>query len=125
MSKKEPFENPGAAFETMALAHLKKHGLKLLTRNYHSRYGEIDLIMKSKKTIVFVEVRKRAQTQYGHPLETVDHQKQQKIIRTAYAYLKQKHLFERAPCRFDVVGVTLRENQYHLEWCQHAYEDRV
>lgn len=123
MNKKEMSHCPGAAFEKMALQHLKKQGLRLLERNYHSRYGEIDIIMQAKKTIVFVEVRKRSNAQYGHPFETVDYNKQQKIIKTAYCYLKEHRLFEQALCRFDVVGVTLLEGKYHLEWCQHAYEE--
>lgn len=118
-----PIKSPGAIFETMAVKHLKRQGLRLLTRNYHSRFGEIDIIMKEKKTIVFVEVRKRSNLICGHPFDTVDPRKQGKIIRTAQAYLKEKRLFEQPPCRFDVVGVTLREGKYHLQWCQHAFEE--
>ncbi len=116
-------KSPGAIFESMAEKHLKKQGLRLLARNYHNRFGEIDIIMQEKQTIVFVEVRQRTSLEFGHPFETVDRRKQQKIILTAYAYLKEHRLFEHLPCRFDVVGVTLREGKHHLEWCQHAFEE--
>ena len=113
----------GAPFENMAKEYLQKHGLNLVVSNYRCRYGEIDLIMNDDITLVFVEVRKRTSSHHGSPLETVDYFKQQKIIRTAYSYLQDSQLYETRPCRFDVVGVTLLEGKYHLEWCQHAYEE--
>lgn len=124
MNKKYSPNNAGSAFEALALKHLRRRGLRLLTRNYNTRYGEIDLIMKSWKTIVFIEVRKRKNTQFGHPIETVDHIKQRKIINTAYSYLQEQKLYEKVACRFDVVGVTLLEGKYHLTWCKNAFTEK-
>ena len=49
--------NAGLEAEKLAATFLANHGLKLVTQNYHCRYGEIDLIMKDAKTLVFIEVR--------------------------------------------------------------------
>lgn len=70
----------GDKVELFAENHLKKRGLKLIERNYSSRYGEIDLVMLDGLTLVFVEVRFRANTSFGSGAETVDLRKQQKII---------------------------------------------
>lgn len=116
-------ENPGTFFENMAIEYLQKQGLVLLRRNYRCRYGEIDAIMKHKKTLIFIEVRKRNSKDYGSPLETVTYHKQQKIIRSAYTYVKENPLYKAWPCRFDIIGVTLSAQDYHLEWCEHAYTE--
>ncbi len=123
MNNTEKQVNPGTFFEKLALEYLQKQGLRLLAKNYRCRYGEIDLILKHKKTLVFVEVRKRGAGSYVSPLESVDYRKQQKIIRTAYAYLNEHRLYEKVPCRFDIVGVTLQQEEYHLSWYQNAYDE--
>jgi len=55
----------------MACQFLEKQGLILVEKNYRCYQGEIDLIMKANKNIVFVEVRSRSRSDYGHPAETV------------------------------------------------------
>lgn len=93
----------GQFYEALALKHLKQHGLKLLDRNYASKYGEIDLVMQDKDTLVFVEVRRRKHDNYGTAIESVDYQKQTRIANTAENYL-QKHPWS-GPCRFDIVAI--------------------
>ena len=51
--------------ETIARKYLTQHGLKLIEQNYHSRYGEIDLIMQDQSTLVFIEVRQRSSQFFG------------------------------------------------------------
>ena len=107
----------GNAFETRALEHLQRHGLRLLHRHYHSRLGEIDLILQDKKTVVFVEVRSRRATRYGHPLETIHYHKQQRIIKTAQLYLLSHYGIPLPLCRFDVVTFVKDE----LQWIKNAF----
>jgi len=94
----------GRAAEDAALKHLRQNGLKLVQRNYLSRCGEIDLVMRDGDTLVFVEVRYRARKSHGSAAETVDHRKRAKLIATAQTYLQRSRW--RHACRFDVVALS-------------------
>ena len=93
--------NAGLAAEKLAATFLANQGLKLVTQNYHCRFGEIDLIMTDASTLVFIEVRLRSNKQFGSAAASITLQKQQKLILTAQHYLQQ-HGDKRA-CRFDVL----------------------
>ena len=73
----------GKQAEDFVCHYLQKQKLKLITRNYSCRYGEIDLIMRDKASLVFVEVRYRAKTNFCHPIETIRYSKQKKVISAA------------------------------------------
>ncbi len=94
----------------------------LLERNFNCRFGEIDLILAQKQTLVFVEVRFRKNNLYGGPLASVDWKKQRKLIRTAEIYLKLRPMYREYTCRFDVVGVTIDNGLPKLEWIQNAFQ---
>ena len=77
----------GKQAEDLVCHYLQKQKLKLVTRNYSCRYGEIDLIMHDKTSLVFVEVRYRQNPYFGSGLETINLTKQNKVIKTAEYYL--------------------------------------
>ncbi|MHC9509883.1 YraN family protein [Kangiella sp. M94] len=112
----------GEKVELFAENHLKQQGLKLIEKNYNSRYGEIDLIMMEHRTLVFCEVRFRANTSYGSGAETVNLKKQQKIIKTAQLYLQAHKKMQQHDCRFDVVSVTLAAQEPLIEWHKNAFQ---
>lgn len=89
--------------ETKAAEFLTRKGFRLLERNHHSRYGEIDLIMEDDAYLVFVEVKLRSSARYGTPAEYVTWSKQQKLRNTALLYL-QSHPTDKQP-RFDVIEI--------------------
>lgn len=91
--------------ETVACRHLEAAGYSILARNYHSRYGEIDIIAADGAYTVFVEVKTRKDSRFGTPAEYVDGRKQEKLIATALAYIGERDI----PVRFDVVEVFYRE----------------
>jgi len=98
---------------------LKKKGLKRLTRNFSCKTGEIDLIMVAPDTtIVFVEVRTRADEKFGPPESSITHAKKIKLLRTARYFLATQKIEDR-PFRFDVVAIVLgqtgREQINHYE----------
>lgn len=95
----------GQRHEELAAKYLEEKGYEILERNYRIRTGEIDLIARDDRYLVFVEVKYRKNLQMGDPLEAVDLRKQQQIYRTAIYYLHQKK-WENVPCRFDVIGIT-------------------
>ena len=103
--------------ETLAADYLKAQGMTLLQRNYHCRFGEIDLVMKQGGTIVFVEVRMRSHTTFGGAAASITASKQQKLIRTAEHFLQQHG---NAACRFDAILMnTLNSSQ--IEWVRDAF----
>lgn len=102
----------GTIGESAACGALTKAGLTILERNWRRPTGEIDIIAKDKKTIVFIEVKTRSSLKFGRPAEAVDRSKQMHILRTAMLYLAEKGL-EDVPVRFDIVEV-LPDSIRHL-----------
>ena len=94
----------GRAGENKANEYLVKKGYKILTKNYKTHVGEIDIIALDKETIVFVEVKTRSGEGYGQPAEAVDYKKREKYVRVATEYLLRNKK-EGASCRFDVVEI--------------------
>ena len=94
----------GKAAEKAAAKYLKKLGYKVLEKNYRELSGEIDIIAKEGKCLVFVEVKARSSSDHGWPEEFVDKQKQSKIVKTALKYLKKEKLDD-SDVRFDVLAI--------------------
>ncbi|MCI1956416.1 MAG: YraN family protein [Oscillospiraceae bacterium] len=94
----------GALGEQYTARYLETHGFEIVRRNFHSRFGEIDLIAQDFRYLAFVEVKTRAKKAPVGPLEAVTASKQRKIIRTAMLYL-QANPTGLQP-RFDVAAVT-------------------
>lgn len=111
----------GKDAEALALQHLIKQGLTLLTTNYRCRRGEIDIIMQEGHTLVFVEVRLRKHQQFGGALASITTSKQQKIIHTAQNYLMRHPRYQQAPCRFDVVTLDSTEALSAPVWYKDAF----
>lgn len=111
----------GKQAEEQAAVYLKDHGLVLLGRNFRSPFGEIDLIFKDKQTVVFVEVRYRKSTRFGTPAETVNAEKQRKLVATAQYFLQNQTRHQHLACRFDVVTFMGGLSETHLQWIPDAF----
>lgn len=110
----------GARIERLAAEWLATKGLRLIASNQQFKGGELDLVMSDGETLVFVEVRHRADTRHGHPLETVTATKQRRLVHAARFYLARNRLS--CPCRFDVLAVTGTPPALDFEWVQGAFE---
>ena len=106
--------------ESDALNFLIKHGLTLIDRNQHCRYGELDLIMLDQACLAFIEVRLRTHRSYANGLESVNRKKQNKLIKAAQYYLQQHPQWQEYDCRFDVIAYT-HINDQTPAWVQHAF----
>lgn len=84
-------------------------------KNYQSRSGEIDLVARDGKTLVFVEVKARQTSQDRRPGEAVDRRKQRRLLATGDAYLRE--LKREVPFRYDVVEVYLEGES--VRECRH------
>ncbi|PPC96707.1 MAG: YraN family protein [Methylotenera sp.] len=107
----------GHAAEQLAATFLQKNGLILLEKNYRCVHGEIDLIMRDGKTLVFVEVRLRSNTKFGGAGMSINRSKQQKLARTAELYL-QTH--GDSACRFDAILMHALDITA-VEWIKDAF----
>ncbi|MEG1886717.1 MAG: YraN family protein [Oscillospiraceae bacterium] len=93
----------GKTGEDITEIYLKQHGFFVSDRNYHSRYGEIDVIAQNNEIILFVEVKTRAANSIASPAEFVDYRKRQKIIATAQYYIINNNV-DLQP-RFDIAEI--------------------
>jgi len=93
----------GAWGEALAAEYLRKKRYEILASGYRCRFGEIDLIVKNRKFLVFVEVKLRKSAGFARAREFVDARKQERIRTTAAMYLAQNPT--ELPCRFDVIEI--------------------
>lgn len=118
LNKRQQF---GKESESLAVRYLKKNGYKILEQNYRNKIGEIDIIAKEKKTLVFVEVKARKTHVFGNPKWAVTPKKQRKISMVALYYLKatrQTHV----KARFDVISLSLTKDNPQIEIIKNAFE---
>jgi len=112
----------GQIAEKTALAFLKSKGLELLTQNYRSKTGEIDIIMRDQDTLVFVEVRYRKSNRYGSGAESITMAKRRRIINTAKHFLMRRKYSDQR-CRFDVISACGSTNDgMKLDWIRNAFD---
>ncbi len=111
----------GGRFEQLALDWLKAQGLCSIHRNYRCKLGEIDLVMRDRDVLVFVEVRFRGSSSHVAAVETVDFRKQRKLMRTARHFLLCHAAFANHPCRFDVLGIGDEQGRPQYEWIRDAF----
>ena len=112
----------GDVFEQAALEHLQRAGLKLIARNFSTRFGEVDLVMRDSDSIVFVEVRYRRHRAFGGGAASVGAAKRERITRAAQAFLQAHPKLASLPCRFDVVAFDGEHNTAECEWLKAAFE---
>jgi putative endonuclease len=116
----------GARYEDVALAHLERAGLVLIARNFSCRYGELDLVMNERDTVVFVEVRYRrgsgARTNFGDGIDSVSAAKRAKLARAAAVFLATQPRLANRACRFDVLAIAGDAATASLDWCKNAFE---
>lgn len=105
----------GQKYEILAQNYLKQHRYSIIATNVSNFCGEIDIIAKQNDTYVFVEVKGRESTAFGAPYEAVTPNKQNKIRRTAQAYLKSKHLLDICDVRFDVISILDNEIEHLID----------
>jgi putative endonuclease len=91
----------GARAEGLAAQFLMQHGLAIIARNFRTRFGEIDLVARDGRTLVFVEVRMRRSSRYGGAVESISAQKRARLVAAAGGYLAS--LGREPPCRFDAI----------------------
>lgn len=103
----------GKIGEEKAIEFLKKNGYKIIEKNYRTKIGEIDIIAKRKKEIIFIEVKTRSSDEFGLPEEAVNEIKLRKIEKVALTYLNSKKI--NLPFKFEVLSLIKIGNEFKFE----------
>lgn len=112
----------GQRAEELAASELLRRGYDLVEANFRCRWGEIDVIARDGRTLVFVEVRSRRSNSQTYPAESVNQKKQAKLVLTAQHYLSTHESLGEPDCRFDVVEVRFeRGKPVDIEVIQGAF----
>ena len=94
----------GLLGEKLAVEELERKGYAIVARRYRTPCGEIDIVAEDAGTLVFVEVKARANGEFGTAAEAVTRWKQRRLVRMAQDYVTREGVVDR-PCRFDVVAI--------------------
>lgn len=106
----------GAAAETRAAEYLARRGLTIVARNWRCKGGEIDIIAREGKVLVFVEVRARASSAFGGAAESLTAAKRARLWQAAERYLAGMRSLP--PCRFDAVLI----QSDRIEWLRDVFQ---
>ncbi|MGB5824443.1 MAG: YraN family protein [Proteocatella sp.] len=90
--------------ERLAAEYLNRKGYRIIDRNYRAKSGEIDIISFDGRTLVFIEVKTRKNSEFAFAREAVNKKKQQRIKNTARDYISKKYC-NYEEIRFDVVEI--------------------
>lgn len=114
-------KSKGLHYEEQARLYLLDQGLVTVQQNYHSRFGEIDLIMRDADILCFVEVKFRKSLDFGGAASTISYQKQQKLIKTAQIFMNQDRKNSRYAMRFDALMLQQIGENISIDWIQNAF----
>ncbi len=112
----------GAHWELAAQTELERAGLRLIARNWHCHYGELDLVMREGDVLVFVEVRYRDARASADGSDSIGPAKQRKLVRTAEMFLSAHPDFANYTCRFDSVAFSGAQASPQCRWERSAFE---
>ena len=111
----------GITGEEEACGFLKKNGCKILERNYRTQRGEIDIIARLGKIVLFVEVKTRVSSSFAQPWEAVGFRKRKNLKLAAKSYIQEQRKIDEE-YRFDVLSIVMKENSTpEIEWIQNAF----
>lgn len=120
MSDNDTTTRTGKRAEDLAARFLEKRGFSILTRNFRCRGGEIDLVCRDGKTLVFVEVRLRRNATFGGAAASITLTKQRRVILAAQHYLAA-HAKADSDCRFDCMLLDGTDDDNNIEWIRDAF----
>lgn len=118
MNKRET----GSYYENLACEYLVENGAEILFRNFRSKKGEIDIVIRDGKYLAFVEVKYRTSMRFGEPEAAVDLHKQKIICRVSDFYRKRYGISDDCAIRYDVIAIKVDETSaIHIIWHKNAF----
>ena len=111
----------GQLGEALALKKIKSLGYKCIVRNYRCPLGEVDLIAKDGKTLVFVEIKTRRRKSVGYAKEAITDRKKRQLSKVALTYMKANDCSS-MKSRFDVVAINMIGGKSEIEVIRNAFD---
>jgi len=112
----------GRSGEDLAVHYLRKKNFRILRRNYRSKLGEIDIIAKHGRVLVFCEVKTRLNQAFGQPFESITPRKQGRIRKIAEMYMAVAvDVKEFDSVRFDVVSILAEGSSFKITHIENAF----
>jgi len=122
MKEKSGNSSLGELGESIAVTFLQGAGFSIVEKNFRCVCGEIDVVAREGRTIVFVEVKCRKNMNYGPPQLAVTPFKQRQISKAALVWLSKRRLYD-AEARFDVVAIVVHEHDLpNIEHIRNAFD---
>jgi putative endonuclease len=122
MQEKSDNSSLGKTGEAIAATFLQGQGFSIVERNFRCVCGEVDIVARDGRSIVFVEVKCRKNKLYGPPQLAVTPFKQRQISKAALVWLSKRKLYD-ADARFDVVAIVLHEHDVpEIEHIRNAFD---
>ncbi len=112
----------GKEAENIACKFIKRHGLKVIKKNFRSKFGEIDIIALDKNTLVFLEVRSVSSLKFGLPEESITSSKKRKLVNTAQVFIKNNETMKKYSYRFDFIGIVWKTDKPDIKWIKNVFE---
>ena len=109
----------GKTGEKQAARYLESNGISILTMNYYTPYGEIDIIGKKGDLLIFCEVKTRTSQKFGFPEESITAKKKNALINSSLFYL-QKHDLLDSSWRIDVISILKKGHTAQYDWIKNA-----
>lgn len=109
----------GSAGEQLAISHLLKNGYTILEKNWRFKHLEIDIIASINNTLVIIEVKLRANDNYGKPEDFVTKSKQKNLIRAANFYIQENNI--NCETRFDIISIIQNSTELKIEHLVDAF----
>lgn len=103
----------GKIGEKKAIEYLESNGYKIIEKNFKVKFGEIDIIARKKREIIFIEVKTRTNDNFGYPEEAVNKTKLKKIEKVALFYLNSKKI--NLSYRFEVLSILKDKEKFKFE----------
>lgn len=110
----------GKAGEEIAAQYLTSRGYRILTRNYYTRYGELDIVCQKDRSLVFVEVKTRRSVQFGTPEESITPRKIEHLKKAAMLYMNN-HPSAFKEMRFDIISILFADNERQINHIEAAF----
>jgi putative endonuclease len=120
----DPRQGLGRRGENLAAKTLRRKGYRIVAANVRTPYGELDLVARRGRWVVFIEVKTRTSTAFGHPEEAVGPAKRRRLSKSALHWLTENNLTE-APARFDVVGIMESASGSRVNVVENAFDLEV
>jgi len=105
----------GRNAEDLAEEWLRKRGFKIISRNFRTKIGEIDIIAVRKSQVHFIEVKARRSSEYGSPQQAVNKRKLATILRVSQFFLKRFPQYKKFDLKYDFLGISFK-HEIHFEY---------